>query len=301
MGVEPFSLPGHFYRGALHVHSTRSDGRLSPAEAVAAYRDLGFDFVALTDHFRQRYGFPITDTRDERGPGFTTLLGAELHAPRLANGEDWHILAVGLPLDFAPPAPTETGPELAARAAAVGAYVAIAHPAWYGLVATDALTLQAAHAVEVYNHGCALETERGDSWHLTDQLLAGGWRLTACATDDAHFGDSTPPDHGGSWVMVKAASLTPEALLAALLAGHYYASQGPHLDDLSIADNQLHISCSPARSVHLTGPAARARWQWGEAITRVSLPLTSFRGDYCRVTVVDAAGRRAWSNPIWLD
>jgi hypothetical protein len=27
--------------------------------------------------------------------------------------------------------------------------------------------------------------------------------------------------------------------------------------------------------------------------------LTPFRGSYCRVTVVDPAGRQAWSNPVW--
>lgn len=37
-------------KGALHVHTTCSDGALSPEEALRVYRDLGFDFVALTDH-----------------------------------------------------------------------------------------------------------------------------------------------------------------------------------------------------------------------------------------------------------
>ncbi len=37
-------------KGALHVHTTCSDGLLSPEEALRVYRDLRFDFVALTDH-----------------------------------------------------------------------------------------------------------------------------------------------------------------------------------------------------------------------------------------------------------
>lgn len=297
----PFDKPGRFYRGGLHTHCTRSDGRRTDAEAVAAYRALGYDFLAMTDHFLERYGYPVTDTRRLRTDGFTTLLGAELHAPRLENGETWHILAVGLPLDFAPPAPGETGPALAARAAAAGAFVAIAHPAWYGLTLADALTIEAAHAVEVINYGCALETQRGDSWHLLDQLLAGGRRLTACATDDAHFDEMIPPDWGGAWVEVRAAALEPAALLAALKAGHYYSSEGPRLDDIRIQGDEIVIACSPVSAVHLTGPAARARFQWGNSITRCALPLDRFRGSYCRVTVVDAAGKRAWSNPIWLD
>jgi hypothetical protein len=296
----PFDRPGRFYRGALHTHSTRSDGRRSPEEVVATYRALGFDFLALTDHFEARYGFPVTDTRAFRSDGFTTLLGAELHAPRLENGERWHILAVGLPLAFAPTAPEETGPTLAARAVEAGAYVAIAHPAWYGLTLADAVTLEAAHAVEVMNYGCALETERGDSWHLTEQLLARGWRLNACATDDAHFTQENPPDWGGAWVEVRAEAPTPEALLAALKAGHAYSSEGPRIDAIEVRGDRLAVACSPARSIHIAGLGARARWRWGEALTECELPLDPFRGGYCRVTVVDAAGKRAWSNPIWL-
>ncbi|HNR30049.1 MAG TPA: hypothetical protein PKI11_04090 [Candidatus Hydrogenedentes bacterium] len=37
-------------KGALHTHTTCSDGRLTPLEVLRAYRDLGYDFVALTDH-----------------------------------------------------------------------------------------------------------------------------------------------------------------------------------------------------------------------------------------------------------
>ncbi len=37
-------------KGALHVHTTCSDGELTIKEAAAVYEALGFDFVALTDH-----------------------------------------------------------------------------------------------------------------------------------------------------------------------------------------------------------------------------------------------------------
>lgn len=37
-------------KGALHTHSTCSDGVLSIPEVVQAYAELGFDFLALTDH-----------------------------------------------------------------------------------------------------------------------------------------------------------------------------------------------------------------------------------------------------------
>lgn len=37
-------------KGALHTHTTCSDGQLTRAELVARYRELGFQFVAITDH-----------------------------------------------------------------------------------------------------------------------------------------------------------------------------------------------------------------------------------------------------------
>lgn len=110
-----FTAPGRFFKGNIHTHSDRCDGALGPAEVCRRYREAGYDFLALTDHFLERYGFPIVDTTPFRTENFTTLLGAEVHAPQTALGELWHLVAVGLPADFPPAAPDETGAALAQR------------------------------------------------------------------------------------------------------------------------------------------------------------------------------------------
>src|SRR5579872_6747252 len=171
MKTLPFSSPGRFWRGNLHTHSTRSDGQLRPEEVCAFYHEAGYDFLALTDHFMERYGFPITDTSPYRTPEFTTLLGAELHTGRTELGQLWHILAVGLPPDFAPNLPDETGPAIAARALSAGAFVAAAHPAWYGVTEADIRSLGAIHAVEVYNGTAIDDNDKADSWYVMDVLL----------------------------------------------------------------------------------------------------------------------------------
>jgi hypothetical protein len=296
----PFRLPGRFYRGNLHTHSTRSDGGLAPEAVVAAYREQGYDFLTLTDHFLEQYAFPITDTRALRSADFTTLLGAELHAPRTEAGLDWHLVAVGLPPDFTLPSPNETGPELAARAAAHGAFVGIAHPAWYSLTVADALTIEAAHAVEVYNEGAAQWNDRGHSWYLCDLLLGRGRSLTAYAADDAHF-HSVRPSAFAAWVQVRAPELTPEALLAALREGAYYSSQGPKIHDVAVESGQISIACSPVVGIILSGPSRHACQARGDALTAAMFSLNGFAGSYCRVTIIDANGKRAWSNPIWLN
>lgn len=293
-----FDLPGRFWRGNLHTHSNASDGALSPAETAAVYRDAGYDFVAITDHFRPEYDFPLTDTRDLRSDGFTTLIGAELHAPQTEAGEQWHIIAIGLPLNFEPPAETETGPELARRARAAGAFIGMAHPSASLLTLADAESLDAAHAVEVEN-ALSNRENRGDSWHLTDVLLNRGHRLTTYAADDAHLQPQDPPPCQ-AWVHVRAETLDPDALLTALKAGHFYSSTGPELYDVHVDGDTIVIHCSPATKILLTGGHPGAEVAQGTDLTECTFPLSYFRDTHFRLTVEDRTGARAWTNPMRL-
>lgn len=309
MRIAPFSTPGRFWRGNLHTHCSRSDGALAVEDVVEAYRRAGYDFLQLSDHFLERFGWPITDTRKFRSNNFTTLIGAELHAMSTEVGELWHILATGLPHNFEPPSPNETGPELAARARAAGAFVAIAHPAWSQLTIGDGRALTAAHSVEIYNHGCAVETDRGDGFYLLDQLLNEGGRLTAIATDDAHFKNGDYDAFGG-FVFVKAESLDPEALLEALKAGAFYSSQGPQILDVSLSPTELTVACSPAHSIALLTGTSRALAKVGRHVTSATFDLEGAQKQawvdpgapkWFRIVVIDGGGRRAWTNPIFVD
>jgi hypothetical protein len=307
--IPPFSTPGRFWRGNLHTHSNRSDGALTPGEVVEAYKRAGYDFVELSDHFLARYDWPITDTRAFRSNNFTTLVGAEVHAMSTEVGELWHILAVGLPLDFPAARSGETGPELAARARQAGAFVAVAHPAWSQLRIGDGRALAAAHAVEIYNHGCAVETDRGDGFYLLDELCNEGRRLTAIATDDAHFRNGDYDAFGG-FVEVKAESLAPEALVAALKAGEFYASQGPRFIDIEVTREEVTVACSPVDSIALVTGTSRAISRIGRQMTGATLEVGEASRQawtdpgaisWFRIVIIDAAGRRAWTNPIWVD
>ncbi len=37
-------------KGSLHIHTTCSDGEMTPQEVANAYAERGFDFIAFTDH-----------------------------------------------------------------------------------------------------------------------------------------------------------------------------------------------------------------------------------------------------------
>jgi hypothetical protein len=308
MQIPPFSTPGRFWRGNLHTHSTLSDGALKPTDVVEAYKGAGYDFLQLSDHFLGRFDWPIADTRQLRSNDFTTLIGAEVHAMATTTGEYWHILATGLPLDFPPAKPDETGPMLAARAREAGAFVTIAHPSWSQLTIDDGRSLAAAHAVEVYNHTCAVLTDRGDGFYLLDQMCNDGRRLLAVADDDAHF-QSGDLDAFGGYVMVKSESLDPEALLDALKAGEYYSSQGPRIHNIEITRNDVRVECSPVNAIAIVSGASSAVSRAGRGLTDATIDFAEARkwawGDlppvkWFRIVVIDGP-KRAWTNPIWVD
>jgi hypothetical protein len=179
----PFSQHGRFFRGNLHTHSNRSDGARRPGEVVADYRARGYDFVSLTDHFLPASRFrpddpefiTISDTRPFECEEFVTVLGTEIHGPAMENGEIWHFVAVGLPVDFAPWTDGETGPELAVRAATAGAFVGLAHPYSNAVSEVDALSVAGMiHSVEIYNHASEVGVRRGYGLHQAEVMAAKG-------------------------------------------------------------------------------------------------------------------------------
>ncbi len=310
MQTLPFAQPGRFFKGNLHTHSNRSDGTIEPKQVIDIYRGAGYDFLSLTDHFLpgERFGkavdfIDITDTTALASAGFATIPGAEIHGPALRNGEPWHFVAVGLPLDFPRLGEHETGPEIARRAHEAGAFVAIAHPAWYTLTLEDVRPVLAhSHAVETYNHACT-GVDRADSWSFLDELLEEGSRLTAIAADDAHFKHplGLTRDALGGWVQVRAESLEPAALLAALKAGSFYSSTGPELHDVRIEGDELVVACSPVETILITSRGAKSQRRIQPGIAEARFPIADWREfGYLRVTVRDEAGGRAWTNPIWL-
>jgi len=295
----PFDKPGKFYKGNLHAHSTNSDGALTPEEVIRTYRDNGYDFVSITDHFMNKFDWPVTDTTNLRDEKFTTLLGAELHGGGMENGELWHIVANGLPEDFEPQHPNEDGAEIAARALHAGAFITVGHPAWNGVTLKDIGKLEDFDAIEIYNHGHANDCDRGNGWMIADTLATRGVRFSTTAADDAHF--KHRPDTFGGWVHVKAESLDPDALLESLKEGKYYASTGPEIYNVEFTDDEIIIECSPAIAVFGGGRGSVRAFERGDGLTKVRLPLAPFLNAFCRITVLDEKGLRAWTSPIWLD
>jgi hypothetical protein len=82
-------------KGALHVHTTCSDGKLSPQQVADAYGSLGFDFIAFTDHdyllkpfYRDMYDEVKTDMLIFTGVELTVFLKGYIHVNRIEGDRE---------------------------------------------------------------------------------------------------------------------------------------------------------------------------------------------------------------------
>jgi hypothetical protein len=298
--VNPFSLSGRWYRGNLHTHSTQSDGALSPAQVAAWYAGHGYHFIALTDHEMvtdvASAAFPAD--AEAAGSPFLVVPGAEISVGRSRQGSPVHMVAVGTLNGI--PGPDSLSPvEALAWGWEAGAFTYLAHPHWSGLSTDELANISNVPAIEAFNYSSELENHKGWATVYWDDVLGRGRRLLGVATDDSHFQE---PDHGGGWVMVRAAELTTPAIVAALRSGHFYSSAGPVIRDVRVDNGRLFVHTSPATAIYWIG-AGCLGWHM-HAAPRQTLVSAEFTLppdlDWIRIEVCDAQQRWAWSNPLFL-
>jgi hypothetical protein len=128
------------------------------------------------------------------------------------------------------------------------------HPNFgWAVTAEDLMDLHGEQFFEVYN-GHPLVHNAGDSlrpstdrlWDivLTHRLTSGLGVLYGIATDDAHNYaqlDSVHANPARGWVMVRADTLTAEAIVAAMEAGAFYASTGVVLAGIETSPERLSL------------------------------------------------------------
>ena len=79
-------------RADLHLHTTASDGRLTPTELVRLLAERGVPVAAVTDHDSTE-GMEEAEREAERHPGLRLITGIELSADSpLGEGGDVHLL-----------------------------------------------------------------------------------------------------------------------------------------------------------------------------------------------------------------
>ena len=304
MAFEFFNNNGKFFKGNLHGHSDLSDGKLTPEEVCHNYIEKGYDFISITDHFLGMFNYPIAVPKLNI-ENFTVIPGAELHTSKMENGELWHVLALGLNAKFTPPLQpnflinnkSENIESLSLRLSEAGAFVSLTHPEWNGMTLQDTLKVKKVHAIEIYNHGCAIECDRGSGISVLDQALNKGKQLNIIAADDSHFHID---DAFGGWVMVKSEVNSEASILEALKNGNYYSSQGPDFKNIKVKEGRLEVSCSPVEKIIVNGFGSATIYKNKSDMEAAVFNLALLpQKKWLRITLIDKKGNRAWTNPIY--
>jgi hypothetical protein len=297
--INPFRQPGEWYKGNIHAHTTISDGTKSPEELVKLYKEAGYDFLSITDH---GIVSKVAHLADEN---ITLIPGEEMCIGKSEAGQLFHIVALGveetLPfedMDY------ELDPQkVIDKINELGGLAISAHPYWSGLNHSDMMRIKGYHGVEVYNTSCDFERNTGYSEAHIDGVIAAGRKPFIYATDDHHGAEqgNAPLDACVAWISVKAEEKTIPALMKAIRAGHFYASTGPEIKDISIDnDGVISVECSPVKYISFVStPSLGLKFHsFGEPLTNAIYPGRPGE-TYVRVEIEDFEGRKAWSSPIY--
>ncbi len=275
---------GVWLRGNLHTHTKRSDGTATPQAMVMAYAAQGYDFLALSDHDQPPLAGPEVDAC-----GLILLPAVEV-----SSGCP-HVLDVGAKQCLSPVNGLQA---LLDEINATSGFPVLCHPSWeehfnhYSWELLASLTNYT--GIEIFN-GLGLDHPGShlalDKW---DRLLAAGRKVWGFANDDAH----APNEIARGWNMVQVAERTPEAILAALRRGSFYASSGVTIEHILCEDSKLSVHATNAQQITIIGRSGkRVCHAYGPEL---KLDTTYYTGPYLRIECVGACGAMAWSQPIYV-
>ena len=275
------------YKINLHTHTTRSDGKKKPEEALQCYRNADYDAVALTDHWYY--------AKEDNFDGMTVLSGGEYNI----GGNDsrngvFHIVGFGMTRE---PSVTlsMSAQQIIDAIHAAGGLVDLAHPAWSLNTPEQILPLKNIDTTEIYNTISGMYfSRRPDSSLIVDMLATAGRVYPLIAADDTHryLGEECV-----SWIMAEAESRSREDLLDAIKHGRFYATQGPEIHLFQDGDEYVVRSSPVSEITFFSNLAFAPRTFMKEGITEARYKP---RNDefFLRAAVTDRNGKRAWTNII---
>ncbi|MBQ8207444.1 MAG: hypothetical protein IJZ89_01765 [Clostridia bacterium] len=331
---------GNFYKANLHVHTTVSDGRMTPEEVKKIYKDNGYSVLAITDH---QIMLPHPELDDE---DFITITSVEVaknmgdynflpstHFNVYAKDQKAEVFpffdpegfwrAIKHTMDYR----TETminyeakhfgyGPEELNRVIAEcnkqGFLVCFNHPKGSLQNYRDYGGLKGLWGMECYNTGAAQEGYEDDMDPIDDLLTEGQRKVFPIASDDAHGEGSCC----GGWVMIKAEALEYSKIMEALEVGDFYASTGIEIKELYIDNGILHIETDGVDEIVLHTPIRYRKTinsKDGEPITVWDCDITDLIADcrkkydtlakdtYFRLDLRTKDGKRAHTRAFFLD
>lgn len=288
-----------WYKGDLHAHTIHSDGRWDIPEFTQYMRDLGLDFVTLSDH-NTVTGLP--QHRSQTEDGFLAMGGMEL------STFDGHMLALGSSywyewrLNITPGMDVN---KIMQQVIDQGDMLIIAHP-----MSPDEPFCSGCHwQFEDARPGVALGVEVWNGfWHVFNEeglqqfyvWLNLGHKLVCTSGTDIHGPAAPNPARRAGFNVVYAEQLSEKGILEAVRKGHSYISAGPELLlEAKTASGEIYMmgDVLPDEQVEIT-----ARWNNAHAGDTLRFNMdgkvyeTREAGETGSATWTLEAGQAKWCN-----
>lgn len=311
--VQPiaFEVPdwsGEWYQGNTHTHTTESDGDSPPEYVARWYKDNGYDFLVLSDH--NVFTDPATL---EHLVDSTFLLVAGEEVTSGFEGASVHVNGLNIPHVVEARRASSLVATIQANVDAVREVEGVPHinhPNFqWSFGAEELAQIENDKLLEIWNGHPTVHNEGGGGVpslvEVWDILLTGGKRIYGIAVDDAHHfqGEFTPDraNPGRGWVSIRAEALEPAALMAALEAGHFYASTGVELRDVVVRPTRLEVHVEPDRDFKYTTTFIGSEGRMlAESVDNPAVfELTEDVG-YVRAEVTNSRGDVAWVQPVFV-
>jgi hypothetical protein len=312
-----------WFRGNVHTHTLNSDGDSPPDSVARWYRDHDYQFLFITDHEKQTDPGPLNEKFGVPGK-FMLIVGQEI-TQRVVDSTHYkqlrqaHVNSLGarelvMPLGERGRASGITMrqgyAENVARIRAAGGIPQINHPNFiWSVRLQDLVALPDSVLFEIANAHTGVNNAGDDkspsAEALWDSLLTRGKTIFGVADDDAHSfrpegADSyelTRPGRG--WIVVRADTLTADAILGGIGRGDFYASNGVLLDSLTAGKNEIRLSMTERQEARFLTEFIGSR---GRVLARVRGPHARYviKGTegYVRARVTDSNGRHAWTQAV---
>jgi len=313
----------HWFRGNTHTHTLNSDGDSPPDSAARWYRDHGYQFLFITDHEKQTDPAPLNQKFGVPGK-FLLIAGQEI-TQRVADSTHYkgirqaHVNALGAQQVILPQG--ERGlargitmaqgyADNVSRIRAAGGIPQINHPNFiWSVRLQDLVDLPDSVLFEISNMHTGVnnagDDESPSAEALWDSLLTRGRTIFAVADDDAHSFRPADADSyeltrpGRGWIVVRADTLTAQAILSGIRRGDFYASTGVTLDSLMMNRSEIRLSIREAQEAHFLTEFIGSN---GRVLARVRGPRATYaiKGNegYVRARITGSNGMHAWTQPV---
>ncbi|HSS18591.1 MAG TPA: CehA/McbA family metallohydrolase [Pyrinomonadaceae bacterium] len=302
----PRTTTSAWYRGNTHTHTTNSDGDSSPLAVATRYKELGYNFVVITDHNLLTEVSDLNAQLGESGQ-FLVMQGEEVTDSY--GSKPVHLISINnqgvVPIQRGWSVLSTIENDCAAIKQA-GGLPYVAHPNFaYGIAASDLQNMTGTALFEIHN-AHPFVWNAGDATHpsvetMWDQALSSGHLLYGIGSDDEHtLTNVAGPMPGRAWIMVRATSLEPGAITDAIQRGDFYASTGVRLQDYQVGATGITMSVDNSSGSHSTIDFIGRNGQLLQRNTGDAAAY-AFTGSemYVRARIVNDAGQTAWTQPVF--